>query len=118
MVDELFDESKRDSAIGRIGRMLERYFDGDASKLAVLLDPTRLNSPMYQFREEISGGFKAIEERLVAIEAAAAARGAERARSAAKGGGLRGACSTCSWASSRAAPATCSIGPEPRRVRS
>ena len=31
MVDELFDESKRDSAIGRIGSMLERYFDGDAS---------------------------------------------------------------------------------------
>ena len=85
MVDELFDESKRDSAIGRIGRMLERYFDGDASKLALLLDPTRLNSPMYQFREEISGGFRQIEERLVAIEAAAAARGAERARSAAKG---------------------------------
>ena len=34
MVDELFDEKKRDSAIGRIGAMLERYFDGDASKLA------------------------------------------------------------------------------------
>ncbi len=85
MVDELFDESKRDSAIGRIGRMLERYFDGDASKLAVLLDPTRLNSPMHQFRQEISAGFKGLEERLVAIEAAAAARGAERARSAAKG---------------------------------
>jgi hypothetical protein len=85
MVDELFDESKRDSAIGRIGRMLERYFDGDASKLAFLLDPTRLNSPMHQFRQEISAGFKGLEERLVAIEAAAAARGAERARSAAKG---------------------------------
>ena len=85
MVEELFDETKRDSAIGRIGRMLERYFDGDASKLAVLLDPTRLNSPMYQFREEIGAGFKAIEERLVAIEAAATARGAERARSSAKG---------------------------------
>ena len=85
MVDELFDETKRDSAIGRIGRMLERYFDGDASKLAVLLDPTRLNSPMHQFRQEMSAGFKSIEERLVAIEAAAAARGAERARSAAKG---------------------------------
>ncbi len=85
MVEELFDESKRDSAIGRIGRMLERYFDGDASKLAVLLDPTRLNSPMHQFRQEISAGFKGLEERLVAIEAAAAARGAERARSAAKG---------------------------------
>jgi hypothetical protein len=85
MVEELFDETKRDSAIGRIGRMLERYFDGDASKLATLLDPTRLNSPMYQFREEISAGFKSLEERLVAIESAAAARGAERARSAAKG---------------------------------
>jgi hypothetical protein len=86
MVDELFDESKRDSAIGRIGRMLERYFDGDASKLALLLDPTRLNSPMHQFRQEMTAGFKVLEERLVAIEAAAAARGAERARSAAKGG--------------------------------
>jgi len=85
MVEELFDESKRDSAIGRIGRMLERYFDGDASKLALLLDPTRLNSPMHQFRQEISAGFRGLEERLVAIEAAAAARGAERARSAAKG---------------------------------
>ncbi len=85
MVDELFDESKRDSAIGRIGRMLERYFDGDASKLAVLLDPTRLNSPLHQFRQEIAAGFKSVEERLVAIEAAAAARGAERAKSAAKG---------------------------------
>jgi hypothetical protein len=85
MVDELFDEKKRDSAIGRIGSMLERYFDGDASKLAMLLDPTRLNSPMHQFRQEITAGFKGIEERLVAIEAAAAARGAERARSAAKG---------------------------------
>ena len=38
--------------------MLERYFDGDASKLAVLLDPTRLNSPMHQFRQEITAGFK------------------------------------------------------------
>jgi hypothetical protein len=85
MVDELFDEKKRDSAIGRIGSMLERYFDGDASKLAMLLDPTRLNSPMHQFRQEIAAGFKGLEERLVAIEAAAAARGAERARSAAKG---------------------------------
>jgi hypothetical protein len=85
MVDELFDETKRDSAIGRIGGMLERYFDGDASKLALLLDPTRLNSPMHQFRLEIAAGFKSLEERLVAIEAAAAARGAERARSAAKG---------------------------------
>lgn len=85
MVDELFDATKRDSAIGRISGMLERYFDGDASKLAHLLDPTRLHSPMHQFRQEMTAGFKGLEERLVAIEAAAAARGAERARSAAKG---------------------------------
>jgi hypothetical protein len=85
MVDELFDEKRRDSALGRIGGMLERYFDGDASKLAQLLDPTRLHSPMHQFRQEMAAGFKGLEERLVAIEAAAAARGAERSRSAAKG---------------------------------
>jgi hypothetical protein len=40
---------------------------------------------MHQFRLEIAAGFKGLEERLVAIEAAAAARGAERARSTAKG---------------------------------
>jgi hypothetical protein len=85
MVDDLFDETKRDSAIGRIGRMLEKYFDGDASKLAVLLDPTRLGSPMHQFRQEIAAGFKSVEERLVAIEAAATARATERSKSAAKG---------------------------------
>jgi hypothetical protein len=86
MVDELFDEKKRDSAIGRMGRMLEKYFDGDASKLALLLDPTRMNSPMHQFREEMAAGFKSLNERLVAIEAAAAARATERSKSAAKGG--------------------------------
>ncbi|MEX2011472.1 MAG: hypothetical protein WEF51_04450 [Chloroflexota bacterium] len=85
MVEELFDERKRDSAIGRIRGMLETYFDGDASKLAILLDPTRLNSPMHQFRQEIAAGFKSVEERLVAIEAAANARATERAKSAAKG---------------------------------
>jgi len=84
-VGELFDETKRDSAIGRIGTLLGTYFDGDASKLARLIDPTRLGSPMYQFREEISSGFQQLNERLTAIEAAAAARATERARSTAKG---------------------------------
>jgi hypothetical protein len=84
-VGELFDETKRDSAIGRMRTLLGTYFDGDASKLAVLLDPTRQNSPMHQFRVEISREFDRLNERLTAIEAAAAARGAERARSAAKG---------------------------------
>jgi hypothetical protein len=85
MVDELFDETKRDSAIGRMQTLLGTYFDGDASRLAVLLDPTRQHSPMHQFRVEITGQFDRLNERLSAIEAAAAARGAERARSAAKG---------------------------------
>src|SRR5436190_5297070 len=85
-VNELFDETKRDSAIGRMRTLLGSYFDGDASKLALLLDPTRQHSPMHQFRSEVTASFERLHERLAAIEAAAAARGAERARSAAKGG--------------------------------
>ena len=85
-VADLFDETKRDSAIGRIGQLLGTYFDGDASKLARLIDPTRLGSPMYQFREEVSAGFAQLNDRLTAIEAAAAARASERSKSAAKGG--------------------------------
>jgi hypothetical protein len=84
-VNELFDESKRDSAIGRISTLLGSYFDGDASKLARLLDPTRLGSPMHQFRQEMSEGFSRIAERLTAIEAASRARTDERARGTAKG---------------------------------
>lgn len=85
-VNELFDETKRDSAIGRMRMLLGTYFDGDASKLAQLLDPTRLGSPLHQFRQEISEGFRGVHERLTAIEAASRARADERSRSAAKGG--------------------------------
>jgi len=85
MVDELFDPKRRDSAIGRMSTMLETYFDGDASRLATLLDPTRMGSPLHQFRSEVAAGFKAIAEKLVALEAAGAARAGERAKSAAKG---------------------------------
>ncbi|MFN8624097.1 MAG: hypothetical protein U0869_25425, partial [Chloroflexota bacterium] len=84
-VGELFDETRRDSAIGRMRQLLGTYFDGDASRLAQLLDPTRLGSPLHQFRVEVAEGFGKLNERLTAIEAAAAARTAERARSAAKG---------------------------------
>lgn len=84
-VNELFDESKRDSAIGRMRTLLGSYFDGDASRLAQLLDPTRLGSPLHQFRLEITQGFEKLNERLTALEAASAARAAERQRSAAKG---------------------------------
>ena len=84
-VTELFDEGKRDSALGRMRSMLGSYFDGDASRLAQLLDPTRLGSPLHQFRTEVTAGFERLNERLTAIEAAGAARAAERSRSAAKG---------------------------------
>jgi hypothetical protein len=85
-VGELFDETKRDSAIGRMRALLGTYFDGDASKLAVLPEPTRQHPPLHQFRAEVTASFEKLHERLTSIEAAAAARGAERARSAAKGG--------------------------------
>ena len=85
-VNELFDETRRDSAIGRIGGLLGQYFDGDRSKVAQLLDPTRLGSPLHQFRQEISEGFQGLHERLAALEASSRARADERARSAAKGG--------------------------------
>jgi hypothetical protein len=84
-VNELFDESKRDSAIGRISALLGSYFDGDASKLARLLDPTRLGSPMHQFRQEIADGFTHVAERLAALESASRARADERSRGTAKG---------------------------------
>jgi hypothetical protein len=84
-VDELFDEAKRDSAIGRMKVLLGSYFDGDASRLAQLLDPTRLGSPLHQFRVEMSEGFAKLNERLAALEAAGSARASERARSTAKG---------------------------------
>lgn len=84
-VSELFDETKRDSAIGRMRVLLGAYFDGDASRLAQLLDPTRLGSPLHQFREEVSQGFTKLNDRLTAIESAQNARASERAKSAAKG---------------------------------
>jgi hypothetical protein len=89
-VDELFDEAKRDSAIGRMKVLLGSYFDGDASRLAQLLDPTRLGSPLHQFRVEMAAGFDKLNERLSAIEAAGAARASERSKSAAKGGDFEG----------------------------
>jgi hypothetical protein len=82
---ELFDEDRRDSAIGRMRVLLGSYFEGDASRLAQLLDPTRLGSPLHQFRSEVSKGFEQLNERLTAIEAAATARASERAKSVAKG---------------------------------
>ena len=85
LVADLFDESRRDSAIGRLNDLLGRYFDGDGSRLAQMLDPTRMGSPLYQFRSEISKGFEDLAGRIQALEKVADARESERAKSAAKG---------------------------------
>jgi hypothetical protein len=86
LTDELFDETKRDSAIGRIKTLLGAYLEGDGSKLATLLDPTRLGSPLFQFRSEMTEGFNKLNERIAALEAASTARAQERAKGTAKGG--------------------------------
>jgi hypothetical protein len=86
LTDELFDETKRDSAIGRIKTLLGTYMDGDGSRLATLLDPTRLGSPLFQVRGEMTAGFAGLNERIAALEAASAARAQERAKGTAKGG--------------------------------
>lgn len=85
LTDELFDETKRDSAIGRIRTLLGAYLEGDGSKLATLLDPTRLGSPLYQFRTEITAGFARLNERIAELEAASKARAEERAKGTQKG---------------------------------
>jgi hypothetical protein len=85
LVGDLFDEGRRDSALGRLRELLGRYFDGDGSQLATLLDPTRRGSPLYQFRTEMSDEFRRLNERLEALEAGAKARAEERARGTAKG---------------------------------
>jgi hypothetical protein len=82
---ELFDPNRRDSAIGQLHDLLGRYFDGDGSRLAQLLDPTREASPLYQFRNEVTGEFRSLGERIAALEAASRARADERARGTAKG---------------------------------
>ncbi len=84
-VNELFDESKRDSAIGRMRQLLGTYFDGDASRLAQLLDPARPGAPLNGFRKEVADGFTNVIARIEALQAASEARATERAKSTAKG---------------------------------
>jgi hypothetical protein len=85
LTNDLFDENRRESAMGRLNDLLGRYFDGDGSRLAQLLDPTRAGSPLHQFRSELTQEFRRISERFEALEAGAKARAEERARSTAKG---------------------------------
>ncbi len=82
---DLFDENQRESALGKLNEILGKYFDGDGSRLAHLLDPTRTGSPLHQFRGEVSDEFRRLSERITALEEAKKARAEERARGTAKG---------------------------------
>ena len=85
LTHELFDETKRESAISRLNDLLGRYFDGDGSRLAQLLDPTRQGSPLHQFRGEVTDEFRRLSERITALEEAKRARAEERLKGTAKG---------------------------------
>jgi hypothetical protein len=86
LVDELFDEDRRDSAIGRMRTLLAGYFDGDGAIVSRLLDPRREDSPLHGFRAEVKEALKDVSDRLVRLEAARDARAQERAIGTAKGG--------------------------------
>ncbi len=85
LTEELFDPNRREGAMGQLRDLLGRYFDGDGSRLAQLLDPTREGSPLHQFRNEMTGEFRSLSERIAALEAANRARAEERAHGTAKG---------------------------------
>ena len=86
LTQELFDPNRREGAMGQLRDLLGSYFDGDGSRLAQLLDPTRQGSPLHQFRNEMSTEFRTLSERIAALEAAGRARAEERSKSTAKGG--------------------------------
>ena len=66
--------------------LLGTYFDGDASRLAMLLDPTRMHSPLHQFRVEVTRRVRQAQRPAHGDRGRRRrARAAERAKSAAKG---------------------------------
>jgi hypothetical protein len=82
---DLFDENRRDSALGKLNTILGTYFDGDASKLAHLLDPTREASPLSGFRAEIAKRFDDVLLKIVELDASQKAARGERKKGTAKG---------------------------------
>src|SRR5579863_1173189 len=85
LVDELFDDERRDSAIGRMRTLLAGYFDGDGAVIGRMLDPRRADSPLHGFRMEMRDLMKDVSDRLVRLEAARDARADEREKGTAKG---------------------------------
>jgi hypothetical protein len=85
LVDDLFDEERRDSAIGRMRTLLAGYFDGDGAIVSRMLDPRLAASPLHGFRTEMREMLKDVSDRLVRLEAARDARADEREKGTAKG---------------------------------
>jgi hypothetical protein len=85
LVDDLFDEERRDSAIGRMRTLLAGYFDGDGAIVSRMLDPRRVDSPLHGFRTEMRDLLKDVSDRLVRLESAREARAEERDKGTAKG---------------------------------
>jgi hypothetical protein len=85
LVDDLFDEERRDSAIGRMRTLLAGYFDGDGAIISRMLDPRLAGSPLHGFRTEMREMLKDVSDRLIRLEAARDARADEREKGTAKG---------------------------------
>jgi hypothetical protein len=85
MTSDLFDERLTTSVIGKLRLELARYFGGDTSVLATLLNPSVEASPLHQFADEMRAAFKEVGEQLAAVEAARVGRAEERAKGTAKG---------------------------------
>ena len=86
LVNDLFDDQRRDSAIGRMRTLLGEYFDGDGSRLVAMLDPTKESSPLHLFRSEVRDGLREVSDRILRLEAERTGRADERERGTAKGG--------------------------------
>ncbi len=85
LVDDVFDEERRDSAIGRMRTLLAGYFDGDGAIISRMLDPRLAGSPLHGFRTEMREMLKEVSDRLIRLEAARDARADERDKGTAKG---------------------------------
>ncbi len=85
LVDDLFDEERRDSAVGRMRTLLAGYFDGDGAIISRMLDPRLAGSPLHGFRTEMREMLKDVSDRLIRLEAARDARADEREKGTAKG---------------------------------
>ncbi len=91
LVDDLFDEERRDSAIGRMRTLLGGYFDGDGAIFSRMLDPRLAGSPLHGFRDEMREMLKDVSDRLIRLEAGRDARSDEREKGTAKGLDFEGA---------------------------